>query len=109
MDNVAKTVKLLAEREIKSSMADPGFYEQLPEFIPLRAKLDAAHANPMTPKGCSSCAKNRAYRAFSSDYMHIALRLSPDGAARFRKYFGADEIRAMVLDRETRQPKSVTI
>lgn len=104
-----KTIKLLAEQEIKDSMADARFYEQLPEFLPLRKKMQAMHDDLITPHGCSNCAKNRVYRNLGSDYLSIVSSLKPDAIDRLRKYFGADELRANVLDPETRQPKTLKL
>lgn len=104
-----KVVKLLAEREIKDSMADARFYEQMPEFLPLRKKMQAAHNDLITPKGCTQCAKNRAYRTHSGDYLTIVASLKGDAVERMRKYFGADELRATTLDPVTRQPKTIKL
>lgn len=104
-----KVVKLLAEQEIKDSMADARFYEQMPEFLPLRKKMQAMHNDLITPHGCTSCAKNRAYRSLSGDYLTIVANLRPDAAERMKRYFGADELHANVLDPETRQPKTIRL
>lgn len=106
---VAKKIKLLGEQEIKDSMTDLKFYEFLPEFLPVRAKMQAIHDDVVKPKGCAPCAKNRAYRNFSADYLRIVQQLSDDGKARMRQYFGADELRATVLDPATQQPKTIKI
>ena len=108
-EEAQKVVKLLAEREIKDSMADARFYEQMPEFLPLRKKMQAMHNDLITPRGCTACAKNRAYRSLGNDYLTIVASLKEDGAARLRKYFGADELRATTLDAVTRQPKTIKI
>lgn len=109
MDETAKTIKLLAEQEIKDSMADARFYEQLPEFLPLRMKMKAMHDDLITPHGCSNCAKNRMYRSLGGEYLQTVQRLNADGAARLRRYFGADELRATVLDKDTKEPKTIRI
>lgn len=105
----ARKIKMLAETEIKDSMADMRFYEVLPEFLPLRAKMRAAHDDVVRPKGCAPCAKHRAYRNFSADYLRIVQQLRDDGKARMRQYFGADELRATVLDPATQQPRTIKI
>ena len=104
-----KTVKMIAEREIKDSMADARFYEQMPEFLPLRRKMQALHNDLLAPQGCTNCAKNRAYRSLAGDYLAIVSSLRDDGKERLRRYFGADELRANVLDPVTRQPKTIKI
>lgn len=104
-----KVIKLLAEREIKDSMADARFYEQMPEFLPLRMKMKALHNDLITPHGCTNCAKNRAYRSLGGDYLRIVASLRGDAVDRLRKYFGADELRATILDTETHQPKTISI
>lgn len=106
-----KVVKLLAEQEIKDSMADARFYEQMPEFLPLRMKMKAMHDDLVTPHGCSNCAKNRVYRSLGGDYLRIVdgLTGNPDAVERLRRYFGADELRATVLDPATRQTKTISV
>jgi len=104
-----KVVKLLAEQEIKDSMADAKFYELLPEFLPLRMKMKAAHDDLITPHGCTACAKNRAYRSMGPDYLRIVEHLTEDGVLRLRTYFGADELRANVIDAVTKQPKTLKL
>lgn len=110
-DKKQKVVKLLAEQEIKDSMADARFYEQMPEFLPLRVKMKALHDDLITPHGCSNCAKNRVYRSLGGDYLRIVdgLTSNPDAVERLRRYFGADELRATVLDPTTRQTKTIAI
>lgn len=108
-EEAQKVVKLLAEREIKDSMADARFYEQMPEFLPLRKKMQAMHNDLITPKGCSNCAKNRAYRSLGGDYLTIVANLKEQAVERLRKYFGADELRATTIDPVTRQPKTIKL
>lgn len=108
-DEKKKVVKLLAEQEIKDSMADARFYEQMPEFLPLRKKMQAMHDDLITPHGCSNCAKNRVYRSLGGDYLRIVENLQGDAKERLRRYFGADELRATVLDQNTRQPKTISV
>lgn len=108
-EEVQKVVKLLAEQEIKDSMADARFYEQLPEFLPLRKKMQAMHNDLLSPHGCTSCAKNRAYRSLSGDYLLIVAALKEDARGRLKRYFGADELHANILDPVTRQPKTVRL
>ena len=108
-DEKQKVVKLLAEQEIKDSMADARFYEQMPEFLPLRKKMQAMHDDLITPHGCSNCAKNRVYRSLGGDYLRIVETLGEDAKERLRRYFGADELRATVLDPNTRQPKAISV
>jgi len=108
-DEKQKVVKLLAEQEIKDSMADARFYEQMPEFLPLRKKMQAMHDDLITPHGCSNCAKNRVYRSLGGDYLRIVETLGEDAKGRLRRYFGADELRATVLDPNTRQPKTIAV
>ena len=108
-DEKKKVVKLLAEQEIKDSMADARFYEQMPEFLPLRKKMQAMHDDLVTPHGCSNCAKSRVYRSLGGDYLRIVENLRDDAKERLRRYFGADELRATVLDPDTRQPKTIAV
>ena len=108
-DEKKKVVKLLAEQEIKDSMADARFYEQMPEFLPLRRKMQAMHNDLVTPHGCTTCAKNRVYRSMGGDYLRIVENLKDDATERLRRYFGADELRATVLDPVTRQPKTIAV
>ena len=110
-DKKQKVVKLLAEQEIKDSMADARFYEQMPEFLPLRMKMKAMHDDLVTPHGCSNCAKNRVYRSLGGDYLRIVAGLAgnADAAERLHRYFGADELRATVLDPETRQTRTIAV
>lgn len=105
----APKIKLLAEQEIRDSMADLKFYETLPEFLPIRAKMKTMHDDIVKPKGCTTCAKNRAYRSYAGDYLRIVQNLSEDGKARLRTYFGADALQATVLDPATQKPKTVRI
>lgn len=108
-DAATAKIKFLGEQEIKDSMADMKFYEVLPEFLPIRAKMKTMHDDIVKPKGCAPCAKNRAYRSHAGDYLRIVQNLSEDGKARFRAYFGVDELRATVLDAATQKPKTVKI
>ena len=104
-----RVVKLISEHDIKQSMTDPKFYEALPEFLPLRAKMEAMKAGTTASRGCTPCALRRVYNSLASNYMATLAALSPDGARRVRAYFGADELRAVRVNPTTRKTETIRL
>lgn len=108
-DNKNPVVRMIAEDEIKDSMADARFYEAMPEFLSLKRKMQTMHEDLLSPHGCTNCQKNRVHRALGGDYLTIVQNLKDDGKVRLRRYFGADELVATVLDPATQKPKQIRI
>lgn len=103
------TLKLITEAEIKSSLADPRFFDEMPEFLPLRTKMAAMKSDLTLKRGCTPCAQRRVYNALAGNYMQTLASLSDDGKARIRAYFGADGLRATRINPLTRAPETIRL
>lgn len=74
---------------VKKAINDDEFFEKLPQFKPIRAKIAAMHANLKNPKGCSSCQQRRVQLNVEQDFAAIASALDPASGKIFKDYFGA--------------------
>ena len=90
---------ILQASHIQKSMNDANFYALLPEFLPLKRKIEALHVNLGT--GCSTCKKRRVADTVNSDFVSILNSLSDDGYARLKKYLGANRLLIRAVDRST--------
>ena len=79
---------LISQGMLSKSLADPAFFQQVPEFTPFKAKLQAMHVDYTRPGGCSGCKQRRVQQNLYGDYITLAQALSPDGLTRLKKYFG---------------------
>lgn len=92
---------ILQASHIQRAMSDPNFYAMLPEFLPLKRKIEALHVN--VSEGCSSCRKRRVSDTVNSDFVSILNSLSADGFARLKKYVGAGRLLVRAMDGNTRK------
>lgn len=81
---------ILQPSHIRTATSDPNFYAMLPEFLPLKRKVEALHID--LKKGCPSCNKRRAADTTNSDFASILGSLTPDGFSRLKKYLGAGRL-----------------
>lgn len=92
---------LLGGEHFHKAIKDPEFYKKLPQFLTIKAKLDAMHVN-LTKPSCSSCQKRRIQRALEGDFAVIAATLSPEAGKVFKEYFGVDAMLVNVVDPVTK-------
>lgn len=91
---------LISQGMVSRSLGDASFFQRVPEFTPLKAKVNAMHVTMTKPGGCGGCKTRRVQYNLYGDYVTLARALSPDGLARLKQYFGAT--RFMVNDVEPR-------
>lgn len=76
------------------AVADEGFFRRLPQFLPIKAKMEAMHADLKNRKGCSSCQKRRIQANLERDFAAIMSSMDPASAKVFKDYFG---VKRMVM------------
>lgn len=84
---------------IKRAIGDSNFFTLMPEFAPLKKKMEAMHIN--LNKGCSSCQKRRAATSLSSDFTSILTSLSDDGLTRIKQYLGVPKLLVRTVDKRS--------
>ena len=72
--------------------ADDEFYRKLPQFLPIKAKIAAMHADLKTGHGCSSCRKRRVQANIERDFAAIMTAMDPASARIFKDYFGVKKM-----------------
>lgn len=92
---------ILAVDHIKRAIGDDNFYTMLPEFLPVKRKIEAMHVD--YSRGCNDCRKRRIATSLTSDFVSVLTNLSDDGLARVKKYLGVP--RLMVRARNTQTGK----
>ena len=103
---MAKTVEI-GPAEISKALADANFFQLVPEFAPLRVKMETMKAN--SKRGCTSCRMRHIIGSINADFMHILPTLSDDGFSRLKKYYGADNIRYNKVDIVARKTLVITV
>ena len=89
---------ILEASHIQRAIGDPNFYAAMPEFLPVKHKVDSLHVD--LGRGCSSCQRRRVATTVNSDFVSVLNSLSPDGFARFKKYIGAEKLLVRAMDRK---------
>jgi hypothetical protein len=79
---------ILGGLHISKAVADPGFFELMPEFSSIRAQLNTMHIDSTLKKGCSACNKRRMHANIDGNFAAIASRLPDDRAKVLKKYLG---------------------
>lgn len=88
---------ILQSSHVHKAINDANFYTLLPEFLPVKRKIEALHVNLTT--GCSPCKKRRIADTMNSDFVSILNSLSADGYARLKKYIGAKRLLVRAMDK----------
>ena len=89
---------ILEAAHITRAITDPNFYALMPEFLPVKRKVEALHVD--LNKGCSSCKKRRVASSVNSDFVSVLNSLSGDALKRLKKYVGAERLLIRAMDRE---------
>lgn len=74
------------------AIADENFFKKLPQFLPIKAKMEAMHADIRNKKGCSSCQKRRVQANLERDFASIMSSMDPASAKVFKDYFGVSRM-----------------
>ena len=90
---------IFSPSHVTRAMADNNFYTLMPEFLPVKKKMEAAKA-PSGP-GCTPCRKRRAAASFASDFLSIMGSLPDSALTRMKRYFGAERLLVRTADRRT--------
>ena len=97
---------MLSQGQVVKALADPKFFEIMPEFRSLQVKMTTMHADlkPLQPtsRGCGSCKKSRVSRNLYSEFLTLTSSISPDGLMRLKGYLGVQQLLLHVLNNEGR-------
>ena len=94
---------LLGEPHVSKALADPQFFVQLPEFLSLRVKMQAMHADLSAATGCGGCRRRRVVGNLYADFCSIITALTPDGIGRLKQYLGCQALMLNTVDPLTHQ------
>jgi len=94
---------LFGQSHVTKALADPRFFELLPEFRSMQVKLQTMKVNLQDSRGCSGCKQRRATSNLFNDFLSIMSALSPDGIVRLKQYIGAPSIMLNTIDRTNGQ------
>ena len=84
------------------AMADDAFFKALPQFLPVKKKMEAMHADLKTKKGCSSCMKRRVQANIERDFAAVVSSLDEESGKKFKEYFGTPRMVIHAVNPETR-------
>jgi len=73
---------------IKKAINDDKFYQLMPQFLTIKAKIAAMHANLKNAKGCTPCQQRRVQTNVERDFAAIAASLDTAAGKTFKNYFG---------------------
>ncbi len=93
---------ILESAHIQRAISDPNFFTRMPEFLPVKKKMEALHVD--MGKGCSTCRRRRLANTVNSDFVSVLNSLTPDGYARLKKYIGAEKLLVRAMDRTLNRP-----
>lgn len=79
---------LFGGEHIKKALNDSAFYDKLPQFRQIKAKMAAMQASLKNQKGCSSCQQRRTQLNVEREFAAIASSLDAESGKAFREYFG---------------------
>lgn len=92
---------ILTQTMMVQALADPGFFQQVPEFTPFKAKLTAMRTSFDKPGGCGGCKRRRVQSNLYGDYLTLVQALSPDGLDRLKRYFKVQRFMLNTMDPRT--------
>lgn len=72
-------------------LSDPRFFESLPEFLALRAKM-ATQNEAVKRSGCSGCSQRRMAQTTGVDFIRLVASLPPERVAKLKSFLGTEAI-----------------
>ena len=92
---------LFSGEHLTRAMKDDAFYAQLPQFLPIKAKIAAMHVDFKYPRGCSPCQQRRVRVNIERDFAAIVSSLDADAGKIFKSYFGCPRMVIHAVDPKT--------
>lgn len=83
------------------AVADTSFFEKFPQYLPIKQKMAAMHAELHNGKGCTPCKKRRLQANLERDFAAITASLDEDSGKRFKEYFGVKRMVMHAVNPET--------
>lgn len=99
--NPVQSPVTLSIQLVNQALADPMFYERVPEFTPMKGKLTAMRIDMNRPGGCSGCRQKRIARNLFGDFLTIAQALGEDGRIRLKSYYGVPGLMVNAYEQAT--------
>lgn len=91
---------ILGADHVRKAIADPNFYQQMPEFAAVQAKVNTIKS-ASGKRGCSSCQQRRIQSSVHGDFVGVLNSLSTSAMERLKKYFGTDTLMINAFDTAT--------
>lgn len=85
-----RSMKTLDAKLVESTLSDPEFTEEFPEFKDVKDQLTATATKKKAIGGCSSCAKRAARRKVVAAFTQVLTALPRPRRAALHAYFGED-------------------
>ena len=88
---------ILGADHIRKAMSDPSFFQAMPEFASVQAKMNTIKS-ASGRRGCSSCQQRRIQSSVQGDFVGVLNTLSTAAMGRLKKYFGTDTLMINAFD-----------
>ena len=82
----------------RQAISDESFFKKLPQFLPIKAKMAAMHADLGSKKGCSTCRQRRVQVNLERDFASILSALDPASRKAFKDHFGVKRMVVHAVD-----------
>lgn len=89
------------------AIIDNKFYEQLPEFLTMRKRIEQTHA--INLGGCTTCAARRVAASIMTSFASLVASLDEDAGDRMCRYFNKDMLVIRYVDPNTRSNGVATL
>lgn len=103
---------MISSQLVQKAVSDHGFYDAVPEFLPLRDTVVAAKKAIDAAEqrgGCSGCKKRQVFVNVFREFVSVVGRLDPEAATRLKRYLGVSGLVVNAIDPVTRQAKLVQL
>lgn len=91
MDTKVKS-EIFGGTHFRKAINDPAFFDKLPQFRTIQAKIKASHIDVKSSKGCAPCRQKRLQSNLERDFAAIASSLDPASGRIFKDYFGVSRM-----------------
>lgn len=82
----------------RQAISDESFFKKLPQFLPIKTKMAAMHADLKSKKGCSTCRQRRVQGNLERDFASILASLDPESRKVFKEHFGVGRMVVHAID-----------
>lgn len=99
---MGNSAKIISYSMVSGALLNTEFYNLLPEFLPLKARLPSLKIDLNKPGGCTGCQKKRVEAGLFKEFVQCVQTLSPLSLQKLKDFYHVDKLMVNVVNPTTK-------